>query len=98
MLRVKEQLVNTGPACLVEHPPSSSLLDLFFSAVTGLREGLLLVRGASPSRYHSCFTFTTTVLHSFKAGLGIAEEAGGIMQLRFGSTLLALLGLWNMCT
>lgn len=36
------------------------------------------------------------MLHSFKAGLGVAEEAGGVVQLRFGSTLLALLALWNI--
>lgn len=38
------------------------------------------------------------MLDGFKAGLGVAEEAGGVAQLRFGSTLLALLGLWIMCT
>lgn len=36
------------------------------------------------------------MLHSFKVGVGVAEEAGGVVQLRFGSTLLALLALWNM--
>lgn len=33
------------------------------------------------------------MLHSYVAGLGVAEEAGGVMQLGFGSSLLASLGL-----
>lgn len=33
------------------------------------------------------------MLHGYVAGLGVAEEAGGVLQLGFGSGSPALLGL-----